>query len=96
MKLNEYQRARFQIQILFFFSVVFFRNYWDICNKISFEPNGTMGMKRTWYDLGRFWPPFKGLGSIRGVFGPMSKISFTLSNYSFVIWDKNYRRYFVI
>ena len=39
---------------------------------------------------------FKGLGSIRGVFGPMSKISFTLSNYSFVIWDKNYRRYFVI
>ena len=38
----------------------------------------------------------KGLGSIRGVFGPMSKISFTLSNYSFVIWDKNYRRYFVI
>ena len=39
---------------------------------------------------------FKGLGSIRGVFGPMSKISFTLSNYSFVIWDMNYRRYFVI
>ena len=38
----------------------------------------------------------KGLGSIRGVFGPMSKISFTLSNYRFVIWDKNYRRYFVI
>ena len=38
----------------------------------------------------------KGLGSIRGVFGPMSKISFTLSNYSFVILDKNYRRYFVI
>ena len=38
----------------------------------------------------------KGLGSIRGVFGPTSKISFTLSNYSFVIWDKNYRRYFVI
>ena len=38
----------------------------------------------------------KGLGSIRGVFGPMPKISFTLSNYSFVIWDKNYRRYFVI
>ena len=38
----------------------------------------------------------KGLGSIGGVFGPMSKISFTLSNYSFVIWDKNYRRYFVI
>ena len=38
----------------------------------------------------------KGLGSIRGVFGPMSKISFILSNYSFVIWDKNYRRYFVI
>ena len=38
----------------------------------------------------------KGLGSIRGVFGPMSKINFTLSNYSFVIWDKNYRRYFVI
>ena len=38
----------------------------------------------------------KGLGSIRGVFGPISKISFTLSNYSFVIWDKNYRRYFVI
>ena len=38
----------------------------------------------------------KGLGSIRGIFGPMSKISFTLSNYSFVIWDKNYRRYFVI
>ena len=24
----------------------------------------------------------KGLGSIRGVFGPMSKISFTLSNYT--------------
>ena len=41
------------------------------------------------------WPG-KGLGSIRGVFGPMSKISFTLSNYHFVIWDKNYRRYFVI
>ena len=40
--------------------------------------------------------PQKGLGSIRGVFGPMSKISFTLSNYRFVIWDKNYRRYFVI
>ena len=40
--------------------------------------------------------PGKGLGSIRGVFGPMSKISFTLSNYRFVIWDKNYRRYFVI
>ena len=39
---------------------------------------------------------YKGLGSIRGVFGPMSKISFTLSNYRFVIWDKNYRRYFVI
>ena len=38
----------------------------------------------------------KGLGSIRGVFGPMSKISFTLSNYRVVIWDKNYRRYFVI
>ena len=38
----------------------------------------------------------KGLGSIRGVFGLMSKISFTLSSYSFVIWDKNYRRYFVI
>ena len=38
----------------------------------------------------------KGLGSIRGVFGPMSKISFTLSNYHFVISDKNYRRYFVI
>ena len=38
----------------------------------------------------------KGLGSIRGVFGSMSKISFTLSNYRFVIWDKNYRRYFVI
>ena len=38
----------------------------------------------------------KGLGSIRGVFGPMSKFSFTLSNYRFVIWDKNYRRYFVI
>ena len=38
----------------------------------------------------------KGLWSIRGVFGPMSKISFTLSNYSFVIWDKNYRRCFVI
>ena len=38
----------------------------------------------------------KGLGSIRGVFGPMSKINFTLSNYRFVIWDKNYRRYFVI
>ena len=38
----------------------------------------------------------QGLGSIRGVFGPMSKISFTLSNYRFVIWDKNYRRYFVI
>ena len=37
-----------------------------------------------------------GLGSKRGVFGPMSKISFTLSNYRFVIWDKNYRRYFVI
>ena len=37
-----------------------------------------------------------GLGSIRGVFGPMSKISFTLSNYRFVIWDKNYRCYFVI
>ena len=36
------------------------------------------------------------LGSIRGVFGPMSKISFTLSNYRFVIWDKNYWRYFVI
>ena len=33
----------------------------------------------------------KGLGSIRGVFGPMSKISFTLSNYRFAIWDKNYR-----
>ena len=39
---------------------------------------------------------FKGLGSIRGVFGLMSKISFTLSNYRFVIWDKNYRHYFVI
>ena len=38
----------------------------------------------------------KGLGSIRGVFGPMSKISLTLSNYRFVIRDKNYRRYFVI
>ena len=38
----------------------------------------------------------KGLGSIRGVFGPMFKFSFTLSSYSFVIWDKNYRRYFVI
>ena len=38
----------------------------------------------------------KGLGSIRGVFGPITKISFTLSNYRFVIWDKNYRRYFVI
>ena len=38
----------------------------------------------------------KGLGSIRGVFGPMSKISFTLSNYRFVIRDKNYKRYFVI
>ena len=39
----------------------------------------------------------KGLGSIRVVFGPMSKISFTLSDYRFVIWDKNYRRYnFVI
>ena len=38
----------------------------------------------------------KGQGSIRGVFGPKSKISFTLSNYRFVIWDKNYRRYFVI
>ena len=37
----------------------------------------------------------KGLGSIRGVFGLMSKISFTLSSYRFVIWDKNYRRYFV-
>ena len=30
--------------------------------------------------------PIKGLGSIRGIFGPMSKISFTLSNYRFVIW----------
>ena len=39
---------------------------------------------------------YKGLGSIRGVFGPKCKISFTLSNYRFVIWDKNYRRYFVI
>ena len=39
-------------------------------------------MKRTRVDKGCFWP--------------MSKISFTLSNYSFVIWDKNYRRYFVI
>ena len=38
----------------------------------------------------------KGLGSIRGVFGLMSKISFTLSNYRVVIWVKNYRRYFVI
>ena len=38
----------------------------------------------------------KGLGSIRGVFGLMSKISFTLSKYRFVIWDKNYRRYFVV
>ena len=38
----------------------------------------------------------KGLGSKRGVFGPMSKISFTLSNYRLVIWDKNYWRYFVI
>ena len=38
----------------------------------------------------------KGQGSIRGVFGLMSKINFTLSNYRFVIWDKNYRRYFVI
>ena len=38
----------------------------------------------------------KGLGSIRGVFGLISKISFTLSNYRFVIWDKNSRRYFVI
>ena len=38
----------------------------------------------------------KGLGSIRGVFGPMFKISFTLLNYRFVVWDKNYRRYFVI
>ena len=43
-----------------------------------------------------FIPNGKGLGSIRGVFGPMSKISFTLSNYRFVIRDKNYRRYFVI
>ena len=43
------------------------------------------------------WKKYKkGLGSIRGVFGPMSKISFTLLNYSFVIWDKKYRRYFVI
>ena len=39
---------------------------------------------------------WKGLESIRGVFGPMSKISFTLSYYRFAIWDKNYRCYFVI
>ena len=39
---------------------------------------------------------YKGLGSIRGVFGHKSKISLTLSNYRFVIWDNNYRRYFVI
>ena len=32
----------------------------------------------------------------KGCFSPMPKISFTLSNYRFVTWDKNYRRYFVI
>ena len=48
------------------------------------------------YDQTPGFQNYKGLGSIKGVLGLMSKISFTLSNYRFVIWDKNYRRFFVI
>ena len=39
---------------------------------------------------------YKDLGSIKGVYCPMSKISFTVPNYRSVIWDMNYMRYFVI
>ena len=60
-------------------------------------PRSDLGKSENYYFLETIAAlGLKGLGSIRGVFGLMSKISFTLSNYSFVIWDKNYRRYFVI
>ena len=37
-----------------------------------------ISIEKTWYDLGRFWPPFKGQGSRRVKIGPVSKIDETL------------------